>query len=1033
MISRPVLRHYLLIVLGGLFLCTSTITGQTTLLQETFETDGNGTRYTTSIAEFSDGSGDFFTRTDGSNIGSFYNVSGQMGSFYFAAMDIDGEGANIPVSLTISNIDISGFSNLSFSGLFAEDDDGSNEDWDLLDYVHIFYSIDGGAEQNLLWFESVPDGDSFNAVPAEDTNFDGDGDGTNLTATFQEFTKAIAGTGSSLTIRIEFFLDSGDEDISIDEILVTGEAASTEPQPGDIVITEIMQNPDAVGDSNGEWFEVYNSTSSDIDLNGWWIEDNGSDFHVINTSVIVSAGGYAVLGNNANMATNGGVMVDYSYGSGWFLANGDDEVVIVAPNETEIDRVEYDGGPNFPDPEGASMSLNPDNLNATDNDDGSNWCVSTSVYGDGDLGTPGAANDACPSSECSITSVMIDGPECDGDDSFFGISFNVMNGSGEYTFITPGASLFGSALGTGITDGMVSGSGQANIEGEGVTVQVIVVDAINETCRSTPVNMFVPVCPDPCPSGEEVFINEFHYDDVSTDDNEFVEVAVANSYEGDLSTLTVSLYNGSSSQLNVYGSATLDNFAVGADDGTYTYYSMMIAGFNVSGIQNGSPDGFSLDCNGQVLEFLSYEGTFTAGSGPAMGMASMDVGVSEPGDTPEGSSIELFDGVWINVCENTKGDQNQGITECCDIEILSVNTTTACPDEGGTITINASCTSCDGIQYSIDGGATFQTSNTFTDQPIASYQVVVQDQADSECEDMTTVMVSGPDGSVPAPWMTSDVGSSGAAGNAYAFDECEEEFTVSGGGNNAFPGTNTDAVAFINQTLCGDAEIVAKIESVTPNGYGGLMMRETNSSTARQVSIFSNLTNPLRHEARYTTGGNKVVQSHYRPNPFWLKLVRQGNWFFAYYSATGTNFQYVHAVNVPMGTCIQVGLASFTYLPGQQCTAVFSNVSVSGGFSGTAVDGPVEGVAFETEKLGASTLYPNPATNMVNIELGTTREQSTTLRLRNELGQVVEQRRLEVPAVKATLDVSGLNNGMYFIEVITEGQEREVLRFIKAQ
>ena len=33
---------------------------------EGFESDGNGTRYTTSVAEFSDGDGDFFTRTDGS-------------------------------------------------------------------------------------------------------------------------------------------------------------------------------------------------------------------------------------------------------------------------------------------------------------------------------------------------------------------------------------------------------------------------------------------------------------------------------------------------------------------------------------------------------------------------------------------------------------------------------------------------------------------------------------------------------------------------------------------------------------------------------------------------------------------------------------------------------------------------------------------------------------------------------------------------------------------------------------------------------
>jgi hypothetical protein len=104
-----------------------------------------------------------------------------------------------------------------------------------------------------------------------------------------------------------------------------------------------------------------------------------------------------------DMGTNGGVNIDYVYGTSWFLANGADEVVLECSG-TEIDRVEYDGGPNFPDPTGASMNLNPNNLNGTDNDTGSNWCESTSTYGDGDLGTPGAANDACVL-PCNISTI----------------------------------------------------------------------------------------------------------------------------------------------------------------------------------------------------------------------------------------------------------------------------------------------------------------------------------------------------------------------------------------------------------------------------------------------------------------------------------------------------------------------------------------------------------------------------------------------------------------------------------------------------
>jgi len=177
----------------------------------------------------------------------------------------------------------------------------------------------------------------------------------------------------------------GDDETSENLSVTWGEVA-----PVEIIITEIMQNPNAVFDSDGEWFEIHNPTESDIDINGWTIADLDSDSHVIDNGgpLLVPAEGYLVLGNNADMATNGGVNVGYQY-SGIALANGGDEVVLFDGTMTEIDSVAYDGGPNFPDPTGASMSLS--DL-ALDNNVGENWCESITIFGDGDLGTPGEAN-----------------------------------------------------------------------------------------------------------------------------------------------------------------------------------------------------------------------------------------------------------------------------------------------------------------------------------------------------------------------------------------------------------------------------------------------------------------------------------------------------------------------------------------------------------------------------------------------------------------------------------------------------------------
>ncbi|MHC4441941.1 MAG: lamin tail domain-containing protein [Planctomycetota bacterium] len=162
------------------------------------------------------------------------------------------------------------------------------------------------------------------------------------------------------------------------------------PSTAQIVIDEIMQNPAVVSDNVGEWFELYNPTENAVDLEGWTIRDNDYDSHVINNGgpLPVPAGGYLVLGRNGNPATNGGVSVDYVY-SGINLHNKNDELLLLDGTLTEIDRVEWYDGSNFPEPNGATMTLKDP---ALDNNIGINWCESSIAFGAGDFGTPGADN-----------------------------------------------------------------------------------------------------------------------------------------------------------------------------------------------------------------------------------------------------------------------------------------------------------------------------------------------------------------------------------------------------------------------------------------------------------------------------------------------------------------------------------------------------------------------------------------------------------------------------------------------------------------
>lgn len=163
---------------------------------------------------------------------------------------------------------------------------------------------------------------------------------------------------------------------------------------GQLLITEIMQNPAAVFDDAGEYVEVYNPGAVAVDMNGYTFSAGGSE--MLMTSVMVPAGGYVVFQRNGDMLMNGGLPAGYAYDSGIFLSNGSQSVVIQDGASNLVCRVDYDNGATFPDPNGASMSLNPSAFDVDMANDGANWCESTSTYGAGDLGTPGAANDVCP-------------------------------------------------------------------------------------------------------------------------------------------------------------------------------------------------------------------------------------------------------------------------------------------------------------------------------------------------------------------------------------------------------------------------------------------------------------------------------------------------------------------------------------------------------------------------------------------------------------------------------------------------------------
>ena len=160
---------------------------------------------------------------------------------------------------------------------------------------------------------------------------------------------------------------------------------------GDLVITEIMNNPVGVSDTEGEWFEIYNAAAVDFDLKGLTAADAGSNYFLVDDHIAVRSGEYFVFGRTPDAGICR-VTADYVYSS-MTLTNTADQIILTVPAGI-IDSVYYD--PNFPVVQGGSMMLLSSFTDANSNDFPHNW-IETAQEPEyelpcGDYATPGRAN-----------------------------------------------------------------------------------------------------------------------------------------------------------------------------------------------------------------------------------------------------------------------------------------------------------------------------------------------------------------------------------------------------------------------------------------------------------------------------------------------------------------------------------------------------------------------------------------------------------------------------------------------------------------
>jgi hypothetical protein len=159
-----------------------------------------------------------------------------------------------------------------------------------------------------------------------------------------------------------------------------------DPQPGELVIDELMQDPvSPLDDTNDEYVEFVNVTGHQIDL-------TGATLDTCSLVGLVQPGEFFLVSKRSNVGED--------FVCVFTLANTSDTVTIRNSGSTVIDAVSYTSTT-----AGRSRSLDPAHRDATANDSDASWCP-TPVDGQylyqgfgvqsSNYGTPGLENPSCP-------------------------------------------------------------------------------------------------------------------------------------------------------------------------------------------------------------------------------------------------------------------------------------------------------------------------------------------------------------------------------------------------------------------------------------------------------------------------------------------------------------------------------------------------------------------------------------------------------------------------------------------------------------
>jgi hypothetical protein len=214
-----------------------------------------------------------------------------------------------------------------------------------------------------------------------------DGASTEVGAVLSSDNPAPFAIASGATTEVRFTFETGDGAVSFGEGTIELGIDVRKLVAQEVIFSEVMKNPVAVADADGEWLELTNTGTQALSLQGCELARDGSGF-TIGSALALEPGASVTLASSDAP----GFTPDYTWSS-LTLPNSGSFALTLSCGGTVMDSVVID--PSLtPNAAGTSLSLSAAAHSAEGNDDALNWCDAIAAYGT-DLGTPGQPNPHC--------------------------------------------------------------------------------------------------------------------------------------------------------------------------------------------------------------------------------------------------------------------------------------------------------------------------------------------------------------------------------------------------------------------------------------------------------------------------------------------------------------------------------------------------------------------------------------------------------------------------------------------------------------